>query len=219
MQPKALFFDLDGTLANSMSHLFRWYKERFLEHGIEMQLSQFFQFLELDFKDSLQFLSQYLKNHDPKLFFDQYIQTVHSNYLDFVEPFEHVHLFLEHSKKNGQNHILVTNAQEHIAVGFLKKHKMDHFFDHVVHLEDPKNGKPDPFLYLEALKMVSLEPNEVLTFEDSIPGLNAALNAQIKPILMDSSQLQLDPNMQSKLFKTFKNWQEAHQWQHMRRQK
>jgi HAD superfamily hydrolase (TIGR01509 family) len=215
MQPKALFIDLDGTLANSMPHLFNWYQKMLKEHKVIATLEDFAQFLELEFEVSLVFLSKIIKDADPKLFFQKYIQTIHTTYLDFVQPFQDAKEFIEHSKDMGLVLFLVTNAQEHIANGFLQKHGLSPFFDQVIHLEEAKYAKPNPYLYQKALHVSGLAPDEVLAFEDSKPGILSAMQAQIRTVLLSHNEMNIEEELKNQMFKCFNDWQEAKKWLHL----
>jgi beta-phosphoglucomutase len=47
----------------------------------------------------------------------------------------------------------------------------------VVAVEDVSRGKPDPEGFLTAARLLDREPGDVLVFEDSVPGVRAALSA------------------------------------------
>ena len=50
-------------------------------------------------------------------------------------------------------------------------------FTHLVYAEDIQRSKPAPQCYEVAARALSVEPNHCLVFEDSIPGLQAAIAA------------------------------------------
>ena len=50
-------------------------------------------------------------------------------------------------------------------------------FDAILTGEDVKEGKPNPEVYLSAMKMLDVTPNETIVFEDSDIGIAAAVNA------------------------------------------
>ncbi|MGL4231498.1 MAG: HAD family hydrolase [Casimicrobium sp.] len=50
-----------------------------------------------------------------------------------------------------------------------------HFFDHVVGRDAVAQGKPAPDLYLEAAKRLKVRTSDCWAFEDSLPGLRAAV--------------------------------------------
>ncbi len=55
-------------------------------------------------------------------------------------------------------------------------------FDICISADDYNHSKPNPECYLLAAQKLGLLPEECLVFEDSIPGLTAAKNAEMKTI-------------------------------------
>ncbi|MDQ2835287.1 MAG: HAD family phosphatase [Acidobacteriota bacterium] len=53
-------------------------------------------------------------------------------------------------------------------------------FDHVVGAEDVKHGKPEPDVFLEAARRMSVAPVSCVVFEDSDEGLEAARRAGMR---------------------------------------
>ena len=51
---------------------------------------------------------------------------------------------------------------------------LDQYFDCIISNEDVKRSKPDPEMYIKAMKKLSLEPEECLIVEDNINGIRAA---------------------------------------------
>jgi HAD superfamily hydrolase (TIGR01509 family) len=48
------------------------------------------------------------------------------------------------------------------------------YFDFMISNEDVANGKPDPEMYVKAMKKLKLKPNECLIVEDNENGIKAA---------------------------------------------
>jgi len=56
----------------------------------------------------------------------------------------------------------------------MKKANLDKYFDLMVSNEDVKKGKPDPEMYLKAMKEFKLKPDQCLILEDNENGIKAA---------------------------------------------
>ena len=54
--------------------------------------------------------------------------------------------------------------------------------DIIITGENVSKGKPNPEVYIKAMEMLECEPKEVLVFEDSIVGCEAAENAKLNYI-------------------------------------
>lgn len=54
--------------------------------------------------------------------------------------------------------------------------------DFIISGEDIKNSKPDPEIFLKPCEKLNIDPDNTIVLEDSLNGIKAALNANIKPI-------------------------------------
>jgi beta-phosphoglucomutase-like phosphatase (HAD superfamily) len=52
--------------------------------------------------------------------------------------------------------------------------------------EDVENGKPDPEGFLTGARQLRRRPSDILVFEDSVPGVRAALAARMKCIAVST---------------------------------
>lgn len=69
---------------------------------------------------------------------------------------------------------LVTSSERVVTEKLLKITGLENFFDLVLTRDDCPRHKPDPCPYLMAIKEAGLSPQEILIFEDSHVGLEAA---------------------------------------------
>ena len=82
------------------------------------------------------------------------------------------------AKHNGIKVALATTARLVNVMTILKTHHIDNsLFDAILTGEDVKEGKPNPEVYLSAMKILGVTPNETIVFEDSDIGITAAVNA------------------------------------------
>lgn len=69
-----------------------------------------------------------------------------------------------------------SNARELIEA-VLKHHGILEYFQCIITACDVKKGKPEPDVYLEVAKQLGVLPKDCLVFEDIVPGIRAGLNA------------------------------------------
>lgn len=81
---------------------------------------------------------------------------------------------LKYLKENGYNVACCSNSIRKSVEFFLRKAGLIKYFNFVLSNEDVKKPKPDPEIYLEAIKRFNTTPNNVLIFEDNINGITAA---------------------------------------------
>lgn len=58
------------------------------------------------------------------------------------------------------------------------------FFDVIVTGRDVRNGKPAPDIFLLAARRLGLPPADCVVFEDALPGVEAALAAGCRPVMI-----------------------------------
>jgi beta-phosphoglucomutase len=72
---------------------------------------------------------------------------------------------------------IVTGAQREDVLAVLHDSPTGELVSVLIAEEDVSNTKPHPEGYLAAARMLDRQPNDVLVFEDSVPGVQAALAA------------------------------------------
>lgn len=83
---------------------------------------------------------------------------------------------------------VVTNAPRANAEHMLQALGLSERFEHVVVAEELPRAKPDPLPYLTGLERLQASAEVSLAFEDSIPGLTAAVKAGIFTVGLVTSQ-------------------------------
>jgi beta-phosphoglucomutase len=79
---------------------------------------------------------------------------------------------------------LLTNSPKEVALPILKKLDADNAFDLIIYGDEIKNPKPDPEIFRKALEALALSPREVLVFEDSLAGTEAAKAADLEMVVV-----------------------------------
>jgi HAD superfamily hydrolase (TIGR01509 family) len=178
---KAVLFDLDGTLVDSM-----WvWKEIDIEFlsGYDIELPEDLQnsiegmsFTEtaMYFKERFQFKEtvEEIKNIWNKMAFEQYTTTVQLK--------DGAKFFLEYLKQNKIKTGISTSNSIELVKGVLKAKEIEHLFDAVITACEVNAGKPSPDIYLKTAEKLSVKPSECLVFEDIPMGILAGKNANMK---------------------------------------
>lgn len=92
--------------------------------------------------------------------------------------------FLEYLKNKGYIICLCTNNATEVVQHILEEKNIASYFDFVVTSQQVTKAKPDPQMYLEAMKNIHLIPAECCVFEDTESGVEAARNAGITDIFV-----------------------------------
>lgn len=109
---------------------------------------------------------------------------------DGISPLAGVHELLEATAHLPR--AVGTNAERNPALRTLSTAGLLDHFSTIVTSDDVRSGKPAPDIYLEAADRLGVEPAHCLVFEDSRPGLAAAVAAGMRCVAITSNQVGYD---------------------------
>jgi HAD superfamily hydrolase (TIGR01509 family) len=185
---RALFFDLDGTLAETDSlHLPTWV-DVLRPHGIEIDERFFRENISgRSNSKTVKDLFPHLSAEDGRELADikeeRFRERVHE-----LVPLPGLLDFMREAKRRGLALALVTNAPEENVEAMVLALELEGFFDEVVLSDEVGSVKPDPAPYRSALEKLGVVPEEALAFEDSTSGITSAAGAGIPTIGIASTQ-------------------------------
>lgn len=184
---KGFFFDLDGTLVNTYEADFLAYRDAIKEvTGVEVSQEDFMATNGMEMREKLKILTPGV-TQDEEVSVAAGKKKHYKKYLHLTIPNKALIQFLTDLSKD---HViaLVTTAKRQNAEAVLEAHDISQYFSVKVFGDEVKNSKPHPESYLLALERAGLGADEVLAFEDSPSGLEAAHAAGIKTIHIRSFQ-------------------------------
>ena len=175
---KAVIFDLDGTLIDSMG----------IWHDIDVAyLSKYGHELPSTLQKTIEGMSFtetaiYFKEHfslemEIEQIKEEFNQMAFYKYRHEVPLKEGVYDFLTYLKNNRVKMGIATSNSIELVKVVLENLKINHFFDCIVTSCEVKKGKPHPDVYLEASRKLAVEPTTCLVFEDIIVGVLAGKSA------------------------------------------
>lgn len=178
-QYKAVIFDMDGVIVNSLGFWKRTEEKMLQKFGIIKDLSTFKVTESMSTKEAILFwLTKYPQDNitstDIEQFaIDEMLLLIRSN--DCINN-EIQSLIL---KLNRQSYLLglATNSPKKIMEAVLEKANLKTIFNVIVTADDVKQVKPNPEIYLKTAQLLNISPNECIVVEDSDYGIQAAKNA------------------------------------------
>lgn len=196
--------DLDGVIINTCSiHEQSWYRvaqyyglpwKQDLNYKQDVFGTSSLDSLRILFNSHLSSLDSYeIIEYKNKI----YKEFLHSINIDSIT----VHGFIDFFEQIMQMHIpttIVTSSLFDEAKFILKALKIYSYFIDIIDISKVKNPKPHPEAYIKACACMHLLPSKVIGFEDSLTGILALNNANIKCIVVGTS-ISLDKLTNSKL--------------------
>lgn len=178
--PKAVFCDLDGTLADSMTFLYNVYADFLRSFSLEPTKEEFNGLVGPPISEVVEVLkSRYGLSPNPKELFNQYV-ALFKDYSNRIPLMPGALDFLNHGKAKGTAFFIVTAASKPYVERFIHSHQLESYFKDIVSMEDTSFSKPHPAPYQRALLLSKFEPQETIAVEDSSSGVASATGAGIK---------------------------------------
>lgn len=174
---KALIFDVDGVLVNSMPCHVEAMKVAFDNIGVQINKQDIY---EHEGSKTIEIVRDLLikANKNPESFnlediIHQYKQEF--NKISRLEPFEGLKNVLD-TLKYKYRLCVVSGAEESIVLDILEKLYLG-VFDIIITAKDVEDGKPEPEPYLKAVEKLGIEKDECIVFENAILGVESAKRA------------------------------------------
>ena len=175
---KAVLFDLDGTLVDSMWVWTQIDIEYLGKRGFEVPADLQKMVEGMGFTE----VAVYFKE---RFHIEDSIETIKQTWQDMaMEQYAHkiplkpgVERFLPFLKERGIKMAVASSNDWKLIEACLKGHGIWSYFDSVITSCEVKKGKPAPDVYLEAASRLGAEPQKCLVFEDIVAGILAGKNA------------------------------------------
>ena len=180
--PKALLFDLDGTLSNTDAVHFPTWMEVLRPYGIEVTRELYEERLssQVD-EDAVKDLLPDLSTEDTQNLLKTEELRARERSSE-IGPLPGLRGLLGEARRRGLSLDLVTNSTEEDAGEVLQPLGLDGAFDPIVYPTDTGENKPAAVPYEEALERLGVSPEEVVVFEDSVTGARSAVEAGITTV-------------------------------------
>jgi beta-phosphoglucomutase family hydrolase len=183
---KAIIFDMDGTMVDNMAVHNRIWIEYLLEIGAEPDPATFND--RTAGKTSSEIMRMFI---DKTLTDEAAIQLgtekevrYRNFFQDKVQPVPGLIDLLRSARTAELKLGVATSAPPANVTFLLGRLGLCDFFDAVVHGEEITNGKPAPDIFLKAADRLNVSPQDCLVFEDARYGVEAAVRAGMRAILV-----------------------------------
>lgn len=180
---KAVIFDLDGTLIDSM-----WvWKDIDIEYlaslGYECPPDLKKEIEGLSFTETAQYFKKRFDiAEDIETIRNTWIKMAQHHYRNNVELKNGVQEFLDYIDQKGIIVGMATSNDRELLDIILTKYEIGSYFKAIVTSCDVKKGKPHPDVFLKACELLQVQPEECLVFEDTVAGAAGAKAAGMRVV-------------------------------------
>ena len=191
--PKAVLFDMDGVLFDSMPNHARSWAKVCTEFGLNMTEQEAYMHEGRTGNATINILTQRYWNRDAT---PDEVQRIYEekcrlfNACPEAPKMPGAHEVLQKVKAAGLTIVVVTGSGQKSLLDRLEHNYPGYFSpDLIVSSKDVKHGKPNPEPYLMGLAKVGIKPNEAIVVENAPLGVRAAVAAQIFTIAVNTGPL------------------------------
>jgi len=176
---EAIFYDLDGTLADTEELLFEVWVEMIAEHGGSFTIEDYLGIIGTPEDEKVpEILGRFGVEEDPKRFYRRFMANMKRRMAVDLKPMPGAEASLKKSRATGAALGLVTSATDWHAKLALETLGFKGFFRPDLRVTAESDGlarrKPFPDPYLLAAKRARVKPYRCVVFEDSAHGIASA---------------------------------------------
>lgn len=175
---KAIIFDMDGTLLDSLSVWADSDYEFITGLGYEYDKSHSYKMKTMHFDSACEYLvREFRLGFSPEETGEKILQIVKEKYLHGISLKDGALEFIRSAYEAGIKMCVATSNKKELAVDSLKAHGIMQYMEFVLTSDEVGCGKESPLIFERAAEMLGAVPAETAVFEDSIHAVKSAKEA------------------------------------------
>ncbi len=185
---KAVVFDFDGVLVDSMQLNFEGKRRLFLPFGVELSMQEFIDIWVSPAGEGKEGMPYFIKlkgiNADAQKLREAQKPIYRFLFREKAKLMPGVLCFIHALKAKGVMLAIVSSNWGYLIQIVLKKFGLQKEFGAIISTEDCSKPKPHPEPYLKAIEKLGVKAENVLALEDSSRGVESAKKAGCKCIAL-----------------------------------
>ena len=185
---KAVIFDMDGVITDTMPYHYKAWKTIFGRYGISVSHLDIY---SREGQKGIESVREIFEEHNHPFYGIQAVSLLRAKEELFKKIFKRrfirgARLFVRRLVREGFKVALVTGTSRHEAIRLLPENLFD-LFSVTVCGCDVQNGKPHPEPYLTALRKLNLRKEEVVVIENAPFGIRSAKASGLRCLGLSTS--------------------------------
>jgi len=187
IKKKAVFFDMDGVVVDSMRFHVKAWILALSDFGIKADEIEIFRREGMTGDSSIkEIISLYSDNSD-QIDIKLLIEKKHLYFEKYeIQAYDEIFEILNYLKEKQIKLALVTGSERR-SVNHLLEEKLYSLFDFIITSDDVEKGKPDPEPYLKAIEKIEIDNSFCLVVENAPMGLISAKNAGLDVVAVETT--------------------------------
>lgn len=177
---KAIITDFDGTLVDTFEANLHAYQEAFERVGRHLEAERYRECFGFRFDRFMAAMGIF--DESERIRIKEVKKEVYPKYFKFLHPNYPLIELIEGFHQLGGKTAIASTARRENLLNAVNHLGIADSFDLIYSAEDVKQGKPSPEIYINAMSVLDVLPAEVLIFEDSPVGFEAAKGSGAKYI-------------------------------------
>jgi len=181
---KALLFDFDGTVADTMPAHLRAWNISLAAYDLTLSREQHFSLAGRPTRMIVEMLNEM---HKVEIAIDEFLAEKEIHFFSSLHEVKEITPVVNIVKHyHGKLPMAVVTGSRRTPVEKILAHlNLTRYFDQLVCAEDYKNGKPAPDCFLIGASRLGIDPNDCLAIEDAPLGIESATKAGMNCLLVN----------------------------------